>query len=191
MKKRFLSMFLGISIILSQVCSIVSAENTTSDGKTVKDVSEYGASTYTANYYVPGSSGAASYVTWSATGSQAEGGEHIQTAVKKSDASSVPAGQNAINVGGGLGNVLLKNNDNYGAKTLHCRYTFVESSSPILMRFQYQTSSNGGSPRDTFTMTNTGVTFEGVTVAATAPYDINIFQNVDSGVTVIYVNETI
>jgi len=167
-------------------------DGVTGDGEgVVKDVSEYGASTYTANYYVPGSSGAADYVNWSDTGSQAEGGEHIQTAVLKSGVASVPAGQNAINVGGALGNVKLKNNDSYGAKTLHCRYTFVESSSPILMRFQYQTSSNGGSPKDTFTMTNTGVTFGDASVSATAPYDINIFQNVDSGVTVIYVNDEI
>ena len=185
MKKRLLSVFLAITMMVSWMCNVVSAEGT------VKDVSEYGASTYTAYYYVPGSSGAADYVTWSATGSQEEGGEHIQTAVKKSGVDKVPAGQNAINVGGALGNVKLKNYDGYGAKTFHCRYTFVESSSPILMRFQYQTSSNGGSPKDTFTMTNTGVTFGDASVAATAPYDINIFQNVDSGVTVIYVNDTI
>lgn len=185
MKKRLLSVLFIAAVMLSMVCSIASAE------AVVKDVSAYGASTYTAAYYVPGSSGSSTYITWSDTGSQDKGGEHIQTAVIKDGVSSVPAGTNAINVGGALGNVLLSNNNNYGAKTLHCRYTFVESSSPILMRFQYQTSSNGGSPRDAFTMTNTGVTYGSTTVAATAPYDINIFQNVDSGVVVVYVNDEI
>lgn len=185
MKKRLLSVLFTVAVMLSMVCVTASAE------AVVKDVSAYGASTYTAAYYVPGSSGDSNKIAWSATGSQDKGGEHIQTAEIKDGVSSVPAGTNAINVGGALGNVKLKNNDSYGAKTLHCRYTFVESSSPILMKFQYQTSSNGGSPRDAFTMTNTGVTYGSTTVAATAPYDINIFQNVDSGVTVVYVNDEI
>ena len=161
-----------------------------SDEGDIKDISEYGESTYTGGYYVPGSSGS-DYVTLTISGSQDEGSEHIQTAVLKSGVSSVPAGENAINVGGALGKIKLKNNDNYGAKTLHCKYTFVESSSPILMRFQYQTSTNDGSPKDTFTMTNEGVTFGDASVSATAPYEINIFQNVATGVTVIYVNDEI
>ena len=161
-----------------------------SDEGDIKDIPEYGESTYTDGYYVPGSSGS-DYVTLTISGSQDEGSEHIQTAVLKSGVSSVPAGENAINVGGALGKIKLKNKDNYGAKTLHCKYTFVESSSPILMRFQYQTSTNDGSPKDTFTMTNEGVTFGDASVSATAPYDINIFQNVATGITVIYVNDEI
>ena len=168
-------------------------EDSGDDEAKVKDVSEYSSWVWGTYYYVPGSAGNGDYITWSDTdeSTQAQGGTHIQTAVIKSGVDTVPSGTGAIHLGGSLGNVKLKNNNNYGAKTFHTRFTFVESSSPILLRFQYQTSSNGGSPKDVCTMSNTGVTLGDKTVTVTAPYDINIFQNVDSGVTVIYVNDQI
>ena len=187
MKKRLLSLLLTFAMALTLVCITVSAENV------VKDVTENRYSTYTAYYYVPGSAdGAPNYITWTDTGeaTRDEGNEHIQTAVKKSGVATVPKGTEAIRVGGGLGNVKVQNTG-FGAKTLHCRYTFVESSSPIRMTFTYRNSSAKDAPKDTFTMTDTGVTFGDANVEATAPYDINIFQNVETGVTVIYVNDKI
>ena len=187
MKKRLLSILLAVTIALSLMCNAVFAENA------VKDVSAYGSWVWGTYYYVPGSSGSTEYVTWSDTGEDTrdEGKKHIQTAVIKSGVSKVPAGTDAINLGGSLGSVVLKNNKNNGAKTFHTRFTFVESSSPILLKFGYQTSSGDDTIKDVCTMTDTGVTLGDTTVPASAPYDINIFQNIDSGVTVIYVNNQI
>jgi len=190
-KKRFLSFFLAISVALSLMCNLVYAENTVCAEKVVKDVSEYGSWVWSTAYWVPGSSGSGSYVTWTGTGDQSETGTHVQTAALKSGASYVPAGEIAIGLGGSLGNVKLADSDGKGARTFHTRFTFNSSTTPILYRIQYRNSSNSNTRIGVFTMSNDGVTYGDTTISVTAPYDINIFQNTDSGVTVIYVNDQI
>lgn len=191
MKKRFLSLFLAISFATSLMFNLMSVASTASAETVVKDVSAYGSWVWSTAYWVPGSSGSANYVTWSATGSQAETGTHVQTAELKSGASSVPAGEIAIGLGGSLGNIKLADSDGKGARTFHTRFTFNSSTTPILYRIQYRNASNKDARKGVFTMSNGGVTYGDKTISVTAPYDINIFQNTDSGVTVIYVNDQI
>ena len=179
--KKTIGLFLAIVNLLALFCMPVQAADV--------DVSQYGSATYTTAYYVPSGSGDSS-IEYEQSGDGTETGGYVLTYSKASSATSVPADTLITGAGGGLGNVLIANNT-YGAKTFHSRYTFVESSSPILMQFQHKNSSNAVTLKDTFTMTNTGVTFGDASVTVAAPYDINIFQNVYTGETVIYVNDTV
>ena len=209
MKKKIISLLCTAAIFFSVAAGTVSAvaPDTT---KAIKDLSGEYSSLYKDKYWTPGGTDAKDFLVYEdnkdeATLTNYNDMDLIMTSAKKPGVETVPAGTIANSIGGGLSALVFKNSKvtDTGSRTLHFRYTFVESTSPIILKLEhYKDDGSKGYVTSTFTMKNNQIIYVdngrsinidtklntglGLTDLQ-APYTVDFFQNTYNGEAVIYV----
>lgn len=207
MKKKIISLLCTAATFFSVAAGTVSATapDTT---KAIKDLDGYYSSYYTAKYWTPGGTDAADYLDYTDNATEATKTNYdkvdlTMTSTKKSGVEAVPAGTIANRIGGGLPALKFRNGNNTGSKTLHFRYTFVESTSPIILGLHHRRdSSKTNDVTQTVVMENDRISYtdagrsididtkrdSGLNLTdLQAPYTVDFFQNAYNGEAVIYV----
>ena len=161
MKKKIISLLCTAAIFFSVAAGTVSAAapDTT---KAIKDLSGEYSSLYKDRYWTPGDTDAKDILVYEdnkdeATLTNYNDMDLIMTSAKKPGVETVPAGTIANSIGGGLSALVFKNSKvtDTGSRTLHFRYTFVESTSPIILKLEhYKDDGSKGYVTSTFTMKN-------------------------------------
>ena len=207
MKKKIISLLCTAATFFSVAAGAVSAA-VPDTAKAIKDLSGYYSSYYKDKYWTPGGTDAKEYLDYTDNATEASLTNYDEvdltmTSTKKSGVETVPAGTIANRLGGGLPALKFRNGNNTGSKTLHFRYTFVESTSPIILGLHHRRGSgktndvtqtivmendrisyvDTGRSIDIDTKRDSGLNLTGLQ----APYTVDFFQNAYNGEAVIYV----